>query len=323
MDNIISSVSELEKALEGMTTYTPPTEDSSVPNIDSTVFTPSISKVRTSTSQYSTLPLLMNLIAAQTLINFKLGTLSDNILRMHKTLELMHTETVKHTDLLATLTRNTIPTYNPSADTTYMSSTPRSKTKLLKDYGFNTTWAVISELLIKLLKQLEIQIVDRGIRYRSQRTLTEQIMSQAIKSVCSTEFKTESGYDPLIKAPDSKNIAVLHVASVIGSDAIGVNPILTPASIRELFDDIKSRPVMSLLQDAVDRLRTVSVLVPHFEGDILKATPYPFFNSQGLPLCNFAAIVPRSETENERLVMDANATMKQKVSAMLCKSIAQ
>lgn len=339
MDRTISNAADLQRALQSLNT------NSNSPNIkdeerytnqNSTIQaqqnfntqhheedTPSklsSSKARTTSIQYSTTQLLHNLGGLQTDNNRKIDLVNDSIIRMNRCLEAVLAEQQKQTELLATIARNTAYSMSASLTPTNTGSSSKFSKLAVKDYGFNNPQDVVSELLIKVLKEVEIQVKNRGIKYRSSRTLTRSIMNQAVKIACVAEFKSPNVANKPIKLPENKDNATIYVASRIGTTD-NVNPILTAQAIRELFDDPECRTFMSGVEEIVERLTIIKVVLPYYEADMISSITYPYFDREGEVICDWSKLSSRSETEDESIVISLPAREREKVAKMIAKGL--
>lgn len=276
---------------------------------------PSNSKTRTSTTQYSTSALLHNLAGLQTTNNTKVDNLTDAINRLTKVVEAVYNQQMKQTELLAAIVRNTA-----EGPRTPVYSSSKSSKLSVKDYGFTNPYDVAAELLIKILKQVEIKVKDQGIKYRSSKTLTKQMASAVIKIACNSEFKSNGLVNRAIKLPDNKEPATMLIASRIGSTDSS-NPILTAHAIRELFDDSECRTFMVAFEEVMERLKTLKVLLPFYEGDMINALTYPYFDKEGNVMCTWSKLAPRSETDDENTIMGLKAKEREQLGQLVAKGV--
>lgn len=297
-DQTITSSEQLQAALRKMSrpslneVKTEPRHDKMSPQLESTSLEPTVLA-----SPYSTSGLLQNLCGLQTAGNRKLDMLIDSINLSNRLMEKMLAEQIKQTEVLSAVSRNTA-NYEPAMSTPSRASLSRSSKFAVKDYGFTNPHDVASALLLKMLKQADILIRQRGITYRSTETLTKSALAGYMKLACDNEFKTTNQHRGQIKLPENKDTATLLVASRVGS-VDGTIPILTPSAMRDLMDDPECRTFMSALEIVIERLRTVRLVLPYYESDMLNALQYPFFTKEGELMCNWEHLIPRQQTEAE------------------------
>ena len=148
------------------------------------------SKDRTSTYQLSSNQLLVNLCGLQTTNNSKIDILTDSILRLNKTMETMVDEQRKQTELLVRIMQNTAEPARIVSESHQSSSksTVQSGRKC-SDYGFSNVTNVLSEFILQILKQTEIQVKSHNKGYRSSRTMERTMLDKAIKVLSENEFK--------------------------------------------------------------------------------------------------------------------------------------
>lgn len=329
MDQTIRNASELQRALLDLNNPTTEYTNNPIAQHSSTVpqgqtnvqyTSQSSSKDRTNSDQYSSNKLLYNLGGLQTTTNSKVELLTDAVLRMHQTLENMHNEQKKQTELLSIIARNTIPNQTSTPITTRQNTSSKSNSLTVQQYGFTNARGIISELIIKLLKQVEIQMSAKGHRYRSTRVMEEAMMNRAVKIACDAEFKTLDGVKKPIKIPDNKNPMTLHVASRVGT-VDGISPILNAETLRDLFDNTECRAFMSIVQDIMERLIVIGIVLPFYEADMIKAISFPYFDADGKVICDWNRIVQRNETTEEAAVMTTSITNREKIGTMIAKGV--
>ena len=329
MDSTIRNATELEEALSKLNS-----EQDLLPENTSTISDISDqqsskyhridlnSKSRISSNQYSTNTLLYNLAGLQTATNTKLDILGDSVLRLTQAIERINIEQVKQTEILATIARNTVSSKAVVSTTTKQSSAGKSNNLTIQQYGFQNTESIVAELIVKLLKQVEIQVSARGRRYRSTRIMEDSTMNRAVKIACKSEFKTGGEIRRPIKMPDSKNSTVLYVASRIGS-VDNISPILNAETLRDLFNDTECRTFMCIVQDIMERLCIIHIVVPFYEADMIKSISFPYFDQDGIVLCDWNKLVQRPETSDEALVMTTTITNREKIGALIAKGVPQ
>jgi hypothetical protein len=279
----------------------------------------SISK--NTTPQMSTVGILHNLSGLQTTTNTKLDILTDAIYGLTRSIDRMHKEQLKQTDLLIAISRNTSNmTMGVSSAIPGTPMNMKNTNIKVKDYGFTDRIDVMSNLILRLIKQVEIQITNRRIQYKSTRDLTITIMKQVVKIAVSKSFKVNGEIEPPLNLPDNKAQSTMKVASKLGT-IDGTIPVLTPEAFRELFDDIDCRVFTVLVEKVIERLCIIRALLPYYEADILCAISYPYFYSDGQVICDWNALKPRSETINETKAMSATLTDRDKLASMLAKGV--
>lgn len=335
MNATISNASQLEKALKGLQVSTSNPQSSSdtltdpyikqedksdnEQNVESYLPTSanaqSSSKSRTSSVQYSTSQLLYNLAGLTTTTNHKLDAMTDSVIRLQGLVETFIVEQKRQTELLGVIARNTSQGY-------VSPSTPvgPGKVNKVKDYGFNNPIDVAAELIIKICREVDIQARSRGIRYRSSRELSRQLMNKAISVACSSEFRSTKVSSKPVKLPENKHSATLYIASRIGA-VNDINPVLTAQAIRELFDDPECRIFMSAVEEIVDRLSIIRIILPYYEADIISAISYPYFDQEGRAICDWSKISSRSETPDESAVMSLQSKDRERLGIMLAKEV--
>ena len=329
MDNTIRNVSELQEALASLTTSSTKEPDTEISSSTENIRQDSIdlqyihkpsSKSRLDSSQYSTNQLLYNIAGLQTGSNNKLDLLTDAVLRMHNTLQNINNEQIKQTELLATIARNTISNQVSNPVSIQQKNNNKGNGLTVQQYGFKDVDSIISELIIKLLKQVEIQIIAKGRRYRSTRVLEQNMMVNAIKVARKAEFKDSYGFKKPIKKPDNKNPMIVHLASRIGS-VNDISPVLNPETLRELFEDPECSPLMSIIEDIMERLRIIRIMLPYYEADMINAISFPYFDKEGQVICDWNKIVPRHETEEEAQVMNTSIKNRERIGTMIAKGV--
>jgi len=281
----------------------------------------SISK--NTTPQMSTVGILHNLSGLQTTTNTKLDILTDAIYGLTRSMEKIHSEQLKQTDLLIAIARNTSNmTMGVSSTIPGTPMNMKNSNIKVKDYGFTDRIDVMSNLILRLIKQVEIQITNRRIQYKSTRDLTITIMKQIVKTAVSKSFKVNGEMEPPLNLPDNKAQSTIKVASKLGT-IDGTIPVLTPEAFRELFDDIDCRIFTTLVEKVIERMRIIRILLPYYEADILCAISYPYFYTDGQVMCEWNALNPRSETINEAKVMSASLVQRDKLATMLAKGVSE
>lgn len=329
MDQTIRNTSELQKALLNLNNTTAEQlDDSTIQYLDSgsqgqvdpQYTSQSSSKDRTSSSQYSSNKLLYNIGGLQTTTNSKLDLLTDAVLRMNQTLQNINSEQKKQTELLSVIARNTVPNQITTPTASRQSTGTKTNGLTVQQYGFTNARGIVSELITKLLKQVEIQMSARGHRYRSTRVMEETMMNKAVKIACDAEFKTSAGPKKPIKMPDNKNSMTLHVASRIGT-VDGISPILNAETLRDLFDNTECRAFMSIVQDIMERLTIIGIVLPFYEADMIRAISFPYFDADGKVICDWNRVVQRNETVEEAAVMTTTITNREKIGTMIAKGV--
>lgn len=329
MDQTIRNTSELQKALLNLNNTTTDQandpelhylNDESQEQTDSQYTSQSSSKDRTNSSQYSSNKLLYNLGGLQTSSNSKLDSLTDAVLRMHQTLQNINSEQRKQTELLSIIARNTVPNQVQTPTISRQSTGSKGSSLTVQQYGFTNSRGIVSELITKLLKQVEIQMSAKGHRYRSTRVMEETMMNKAVKIACDAEFKTPDGPKKPIKMPDNKNSMTLHVASRVGT-VDGISPILNAETLRDLFDNTECRAFMSIVQDIMERLTIIGIVLPFYEADMIRAISFPYFDADGKVICDWNKIVQRNESYEEAAVMTTSITNREKIGTMIARGI--
>jgi len=347
MDNTIRNVSELEKALQNLTTDQPdntgnnPTNQTSTnqqsTNYDSYLSTSnsptasqvldsnylhqtSTSKSRLGSANYGTNSLLHNLCGYQNSTNNKLDALLDSSMRTQQLLDTLLKQQTKQIELLAMIARNTASNGNvvlgSPSNFEQISSTKGS----VKDYGFINTQSIVTELLIKLIKEVEIKLNAKGLRYRSTRILETNVVSKAIKVACDNYFKDPSGTRQPIKMPTNTDKTAVYLASQVGTKG-GINRTMNPATLREIFNDPNCRAFISIIQDIIERIKIIAIIIPFYEADIIRAISYPYFDKEEELICDWNKIQKRSETADEALVAEAKVTEKEKIATLIAKGV--
>lgn len=339
----VKNVSDLEKALESSfptrmrsplppsRTQSPgldtPTSPWSVPDPDheserikSSNVRPS-SKDRTSTYQFSTNQLLVNLAGLQTTTNTKLDLLSDSIMRLNKTMESVVDEQKKHTELLVRIMSNTAEPRAVHENTTPANKKSKQIVRKCQDYGFSNNIQVISEFIMIILKQAEIQIKSRGKGYRSSRTMERVMLDKAVSVLTEADYKIGDTAQTRIKIPETKSEPCVYLAGKIGSTD-SVRPVLTPHAIIQLFNDPNCRAMISAVEDIISRICIIRWMIPYYEADILDSLMYPYFDENGYVICNWSKINPRAESPLEAKIFDAGVTKRVKLGKMVVGGIA-
>lgn len=332
MDHTIRNVSELEQALANLShepvNNVTTTDRLPASNIFNAQQQPDIRREdaksttasRTSSNQYSSNTLLYNLSGLQTTTNNKLDSIADGILRMQQTMQNIYEQQVKQTELLATIARNTTLSTSNVTSPNRESLGLKTSNLTVKSFGFTNAQSIVSELIIKLLKRVEIQIHSRGRRYRSTRVMEPNMISKAVKVACDNGFKELDGTKSSIKMPDNKNEMTLRVASKIGA-VDGLNPVLDANALRELFNDPECRSFMSIVQDIMERIKIVRIMIPFYEADMVNAISFPYFDSEGQVICDWNKIIQRSETPEEAAVITTSITNREKIGSLIARGI--
>lgn len=278
------------------------------------------SKDRTSTYQYSTNQLLVNLAGLQTTTNTKLDLLTDSVIRLNKTMEGAVEEQRKHTELLARIMSNTAEPRVVTENTASSSKSNRQVARKCQDYGFSNNIQVISEFIMIILKQAEIQINSRGKGYRSSRTMERTMLDKAIKILCETNCKMDSKTETKVGIPETKSDGCIYLASKVGSTD-SVKPILTPNAIVQLLYDPSCRTMISAVEEIISRISIIRWMVPYYEADILNSLMYPYFDENGYVLCDWSKITPRSETPQEARIFEAPVKKKENLGKMVVSGV--
>lgn len=324
MDNTID-MTDLEEALSKMANpgltiqptdipiYTPTNQ---LTNSTLNTMPKSNTKAKVSnSSNLSTGVLLHNLAGLTNITHNKLDILIDSSMRLQQAMQNILAEQSRQTELLGIIARNTA---NSSPSTPTMSKQIVDNGMNIKQLGFNDTKHLITDLILKVIKEAEKKIIERGKQYRSSRALKDNMMNAAVRIACKEDFKIDGEVRSVIKLPESKSPMVLKLARRLGS-IDGIAPVLNPTTLKELFEDTDVRALMSIVQDIMERLSIIKIIIPFYEGDIIKSIYYPYFDKDGELLCHWDKIVPRQETPEEALVMNATATIREKIAKMLAK----
>lgn len=336
----VRNVSDLERALESsfpLRTISPappsrtqspalapetPVSPWSIPDTDHEPERPRInpirpsSKDRTSTYQFSTNQLLVNLAGLQTTTNTKLDLLTDSVMRLNKTMETAVEEQRKHTELLARIMSNTAELRIVHESPTPSSKANRQTTRKCQDYGFTNGIQVVSEFIMIILKQAEIQIKSRGKGYRSSRTMERVMLDKAVKILSETDYKVGGKAESKINIPETKSDPCVYLASKIGSTD-SVKPVLTPHAIIQLLNDPNCRTMVSAIDDIITRIRVIKWMIPYYEADILDSLMYPYFDENGHVICDWSKINPRSENSIEAKIFDAKVAKRENLGKMV------
>ena len=137
--------------------------------------------------------LLTTLNASLHSTNVKLDSLNDNILRLDFSLRLVIQNQERQLELLAAIFRHTLNSSPASTPSMSVSGSLKqtSSTQSIKDYGYNSVTDVISDMIMKILSVIELQVHVRGKRYRSSRDMTLSIMQVAVKVACKSQFRID------------------------------------------------------------------------------------------------------------------------------------
>ena len=331
MDHRLRNVSELEKALQELSTNQQTEDLEELTNSNYSIDrgeksdpvynkVKSSSKHRTGTGQYGSNQLLYNMSGLQTTTNSKIDILIDTQLRTQQILQSIHTEQVRQTDLLAIIARNTASNNSSKSESSRQLTSIQKKEDSIVNYGFTNTQSLVAELIARLLKQVEIQVIARDHGYRTTRVLELKMVKNAVEIACKSEFKDPEGLRGPIKMPDNKNTAAVKLAEKIGAidDLI---PILDANALRELFNSIELRPLMSIIQDIIERICIIRIILPFYEADMINAITYPYFDTEGQIICNWARLTKRNETTDEAVVMNTTITNRKKIGTLLAKGL--
>ena len=330
MDHTVSNISELEKALSKLTQNENSHEhiDQSVPSTSSkdestrSQALPSTNlRHQPPSTQYSSNSLLQNSNGLQTETNRKLDYLADCVLRLTQAVNGITKEQEKHTELLATIARNCISSTGQHFPISRRVSDIKGTDMKLKDYNFINGEGIVCELIIKILKQVELQAMTRGCRYRSTRVMEKNMMRSAVEVACKTGFKVSPGVskEP-IKLPANKEPMILHIAGRVG-EVNGIMPVLNSEALRDLFSDTNCSSFMSIVEEVIERLKIIRIMIPFYEADLVNAISFPYFDSNGSAICNWNLIIPRNETAEEAEVIGASVTNRKKIGTMIASGI--
>jgi hypothetical protein len=347
MDFTIKNISQLQQGLSKMkrssevslpntprsntptTPYLPEVHDHYVPNegvpVDDYItpannFRVQNSATRTSASQMSSSGLLHNLNGLQTTTNKKLDALTDAVIRLHRSIDIMNKQQAKHEELLSIIVRNTANIKLNVSEAQAPAKGGKTKAESIKEYGFSTTKQLFAEFLIKLLEQIKIQVTSKGKQYTSMRDMDLKNTSQIIGWCMDTEFKVNGTLEQKIDANSQKHSSLVKVASTIGS-IDGTSPVLTPEAFREIFDDVESNFFVSCFRKILERMRAIRLLVPFYEADIICSIEHPFFNKDGAVICDWHKIIPRDETPDETRAANGTTTERKKLAGFLAKGM--
>jgi hypothetical protein len=274
------------------------------------------SKERTATYQNSTHHLLMNLSGLQTTTNTKLDILTDSILRLTKAMETIANEQRKQTDLLTRIVSNTAELRIVHENSGSKTKSGKQLTHKCKDYGFNNGKEVLSEFIMTILKQAEVQIKSRGFGYRSSRTMERRMLDKAIKVLSEVDYRINGEVKPKIALPSTDSEGCIYLASRIGS-LDSIKPVLTPTAITELFNDPACRTMTSAVEEIMSRLPVIRWMIPYYEADIVDALMFPYFDSEGHVLCNWGKLTARDETPEEAEIFNAKVPDKEMLGKLL------
>lgn len=342
-DNQVRNVSDLEKALEAsfprrnnsplpqlqqdISQLSSPTESISAHTHnfalnDIRPNSPAInSKERTGTHQYSSNQLLINIAGLQTTTNTKLDLLTDSVLRLNKTMEGIVDEQRKHTELLARIMSNTAePRMVQENSGTPTGKSNKQMVHKCKDYGFTNNIQVISEFIMGILKQAEIQIKSRGKGYRSSRTIERVMLDRAIKVLSEVDYNVGSERKSKIDIPETKSAPCVYLASRVGS-IDSVKPVLNPHAITQLLNDPNCRTMTSAVEEIISRLKVIKWMIPYYEGDIVESLIYPYFDENGHIICDWSKINPRSETQLEAKILMTKTDNKEVLGRLVVKGV--
>lgn len=296
-----------------------PISEYSTPNMNPK---PQNSVSRTNSSQMSTSALLMNMAALQTTTNNKIDKLTDAVYGLHNAMEKMHRDQIKQSELLTSIVRNTANIKIAASESKTPVKTSKGKGDNIKQYGFATTKQLFAEFLMKLLQQIQAQIINKGKRYNSTRDMNLKLATQLVSATMDNEFKMNGIIDSKIDANSQAHPSLVKVANSIGS-IDDTNPILTPEAYREIFDDVESKFFVSCFQKIIERLRIIKLLVPFYEADIICAIDFPYFSKNGEVICSWPKIIPRNETTVEALVASASISQRKMLAQYLAKGLSE
>lgn len=327
MDRTISTNEQLHEALRGLN-MSPTLEVKSEyeqrsPDVHDTE--PHVHSLpKGSTALYSSGNMLRNLSGLQTDGNNKLDALNDNLVRTQNMLGDIFKALNKQTELLATIARNTADTGSMGGNGC---STPsrtlfKGSQMTVKDYGFTNPKEVAAELLVSVIRLVEVAVRSRGIKYMSTSDLTRQAATSIIGAVCGREFSRLEGNHGIIKLPENKSSATLRVASRIGT-VNGITPTLTADSLRELMHDSECRTFMSAFEQIVERIRYVRVVLPFYEADMLNAMNYPYFDKEGSVICDWSRLSVRNQTATEIVASKFKVREKETVIALMARGASE
>jgi len=146
------------------------------------------------------------------------------------------------------------------------------------------------------------------------------MVKAAVKIACKSEFKDSNGTRGPIKMPDNKNDIAVRLAEKIGAinDLI---PVLDANSLRELFSNTELRPLMSIVQDVIERICIIRIILPFYEADMINAISFPYFDTDGQIICDWNKIMRRNETSNEAAVMNTTISNREKIAGLIAKGL--
>lgn len=343
-DQRIRNISELEKALEASHLRPSHTGESSPHPQDNSPLsqpeTPTLqwptlnshdttsrvnspapsSKDRTGTYQSSSNQLLVNLGGLQTTTNAKLDVLTDAVLRLGKSFEALADEQRKQTEVLMRIMQNTAEPKATPQTTSQVTKSVKTSSGKCKDYGFTNSMNVISEFILQILRQAEIQIKSQGKGYRSSRTMERVLLDKAITVLCETEYKVGGTTKPKLDIPKTASESCVYLASKIGSTD-RVKPIITPQYMIQLFNDPSCRTMISVVSEVLSRLKFIRWMIPYYEADIVNALEYPYFDDDGKVICNWGSINPRSETETEAKILTSKVEKRIMLGKLVIRGV--
>lgn len=280
------------------------------------------SKDRTSTYQSSSNQLLYNMCGLQTNTNTKLDILTDSILRLNKTAESMVEEQRKQTDILIRIMQNTAqPIRVPTEGGSSNAKQSMVSTRKCSDFGFTNVTNVLSEFILHILKQTEIQLKSHNKGYRSSRTMERVLLDNAIKVLANTDYKVGGDKRPKLDLPKTNSDSCVYLASKIGSTD-KVKPIILPQNITQLFNDPACRTMIATVEEIMVRLKAIRWMIPYYEADMVNALNYPYFDDDGKVICNWGDLVPRSETNTEARIITAKTKTRETLGRLVITGIA-
>lgn len=291
-------------------------------HIQSPNIRPHTSATRTNSSQMSSSSLLLNIAALQTTTNNKLDKLVDAIYGLHNAIDKVNKEQVRQSELLVSIVRNTANIKISTSESQISSKSTKAKNGSIKEYGFATTKQLFAEFIMKLLQQIQIQIIGKNKQYKSTRDMNLKLTTQIVSVAMDNEFKINGISESKIDANSQTHPSLVKVANSIGS-IDDTNPMLTPEAFREIFEDVESKFFVSCLQKIIERMRIIRLLVPFYEADIISSIEFPYFNKNGEVICNWHKIIPRNESVTEALISTASISDRKKLAQYLARGLTE
>lgn len=271
----------------------------------------------------STNQMLENLTAATVDGNRKLDMVTHGITELCRQMEMLNSSIGRQNEFLAMIARNTSTGSTHTRDVTRVSLQRPGVAKrdfTVKDCGFNSPMDVASALLTHIFELATSKVKSAGIDYRSPRKMQRTTLCSIMRRVAAATVKNGDEVMGAVELPENKDDATLQVAERLGS-LRGFVQTVNAASIATMIDDTQLRAFMNAFYTIVEKLRCVSWVLPYYESDLIRAMSWPFFNAEGELMYNYAMMVARKETDQEKAIFELGTKKKERLIEMVTSGV--